>query len=102
MANDLIKRPKKGGEPGFSHEHRTAQAGKAEQDAFHAGRRGDKAFAFIRREDAREHVQGRWDWGDWPTWTILFLLCAVGLFIAITAYLLPYGRHMSPPTIHVY
>lgn len=103
MTNDLIKRPEDSGDkPDLSQEHRGAQASKAERDSSQAGRRGEKTYAFIRQEDAREHVQRRWDWGDRPTWIILLLLCAIGLFIAITAYLLPQGRHMSPPTIHVY
>jgi|SRR5579883_3199500 len=109
MANDLIKTTPEDDDghnrpdfpPGHEH-HSVTKAKKAERDAAQASRHGDTVYAFMRREDARDHLQSRWDWGDAPTWIILFLLSAIGLFIAITAYLLPQGQHMGPPPIRVY
>jgi hypothetical protein len=83
--------------------HRRSQSAlKAERESVRARRHGEIFFAYMRREDARSSLQRRWDWGDLPTWLILFGLTAIGLFIAICAYLLPMGRHMAPPTIKVY
>lgn len=110
MPNDLIKLEDGDGEHGGSAPisplvrgtQRTQNAKKAEAEARQARRHGETVFAYLRREDARAQMQRRWDWGDVPTWTILFSLTAIGLIIAIAAYFLPWGQHMAPPTIKVY
>lgn len=109
MPNDLIKLEDDGDgqyegniSPLDRLHRRTLNARKAERESVHARRLGETFFAYMRREDARNALQRRWDWGDIPTWAILFGLCAIGLFIAISAYFLPWGRHMAPPTIKVY
>lgn len=110
MPNWLVKREDEEGEGQYgphgsplARSHNRAQRAKrAEQDSVRYRRHGETFFAYLRREDARAQMQRRWDWGDFPTWAILFGLTAIGLFIAIAAYLLPWGRHMAPPTIKVF
>ena len=41
------------------------------------------------------------DLGDRGTWLLIGLMCAAGLVVALTAYLLPMGQHAVMPSIGV-
>jgi hypothetical protein len=81
---------------------RGGTADEAEADARKASAYGDRTFAAIRRADAAEHRQSRWDLGDLNTWLWIGAMCAIGILLAIAAYLLPAGQHAAPPPIHVW
>jgi len=42
------------------------------------------------------------EFGDRGTWILIGLMCALGLTVALTAYLLPMGQHAAMPSIEVH
>jgi hypothetical protein len=87
---------------GSQPEHSEEAARRAEDDAAKARRMGQPGLAITRREDAKEHRQTRWDWGDLRTWMILIALTALGLLLALGSYSMPRGRDAAQAPIRVY
>ena len=68
-------------------------------------RRSSKGRQYIARNATERTVEDdvtNSDLGDLSTWLWIALMCSIGLIIAITAYLLPYGQHAAMPPIKVY
>ena len=68
-------------------------ARKADKDAVKAHQIGDDTLAGQRENDASEHRQTRWDWGDLRTWVWIVGMCAGFLLVCAFVYFLPQGRH---------
>lgn len=83
-------------------EHNEGAARRAEADAATARAMGHPGLAVTREEDAKEHRQTRWDWGDLRTWAILVALTALGLILALGSYNMPHGRDATQAPIRVY
>lgn len=65
----------------------------ADKQAKAARQRGDTTFAAVREEDAADHRQSRWDWGDLRTWVWIVGMCAGFLLFCLFVYLMPQARH---------
>jgi hypothetical protein len=70
----------------------------ADRDAADARARGDNTFAALREEDAADHRQTFWDWGDLRTWTWIIGMCVGFLVFSAFCYYLPQGRHNQADT----
>ncbi len=105
-------RPHKDGQQRTPRQERINSDPKARHDADVAEQRGDYEFAALRSNDASEHRQSRYDWGDTRTWLWIAAMFFGFLLLVAFVYYMPYGRHNQAdggnqgghptPTIRVY